>query len=599
MLSTTLWRFLVTPRAPGLSAAARRVPSVTRSLLLLALSALPLLDGRPAVAQQFGPQPVIHKVEGANQRIEMIVNTSRLLTLDTNIPRAQVSNEEIVELTAVSPTQIQMLAKKPGVTQVNLWDVDDEIHTIDVIVYGDAQELSMLLKSRFPKSSLTVVPLASSVLIDGYVDDPAQVDNIIKIAEDYHPKVINNIRVGGVQQVLLQVRVMEVSRTKLRSVGMDWANISSSGDFVFSSVSGLLAAVSNTAQSVTTTGGETFAFGIVEPGNSFFAILELLQQRNLAKILAEPNVVALSGRPAFFNSGGEFPILVPQSLGTVSIQYKKFGTQVDFVPIVLGNGGIRLEVRPRVSEIDDSRSVVINNTSVPGLRVREVDTGVEMRAGQTLAIAGLVQTRTEAQVRGLPWVSDLPYVGAAFRKVREQTNEIELLVLVTPQLVEAMDPHEVPPCGPGLESNNPTDVELYLRGYIETPNCGPCGAGIGGSIGPAAGVPPGLPYHEETEIVPAPEPSAPLPPLDRGASRPREAPRSTARTLRLPTPSTGTSPPVVVREGPAPAVERRSSSRRLSQQNRQDRNDRLPSADSARRKPQPSFIGPVGYDVEK
>ena len=137
----------------------------------------------------------------------------------------------------------------------------------------------------------------------------------------------------------------------------------------------------------------------------------------MLKILSDPTLVTVSGRPAFFNSGGEFPILVPQSLGTVSIEYKKFGTQIDFVPIVLGNGNLRLEVRPRISEIDHTRSITINGTTVPGLRVREADTGVEMHPGQTLAIAGLVQTRSEARKqREIPWLGEMPYVGAAFRR---------------------------------------------------------------------------------------------------------------------------------------------------------------------------------------
>jgi pilus assembly protein CpaC len=143
---------------------------------------------------------------------------------------------------------------------------------------------------------------------------------------------------------------------------------------------------------------------------------------------------------------------------------------VDFVPLALGNGRVRLEVRPQVSEIDPSRSVSINNTTVPGLRSRWVDTAVEMNAGQTLALAGLIQTQVESEIRGVPVLADLPWVGAAFRRVREQANEIELLVLVTPEFVDALDPQEVPPCGPGELTTSPNDCELYGRGYIEVPN---------------------------------------------------------------------------------------------------------------------------------
>lgn len=443
-----------------------------------AMAALALMvEG--ALAEPSGTS-VVHRVSAPSERLEMTVNTSRILTLDQKIPVAQVNNPEVLELTALSPNQIQILAKRAGVTQVNLWDEQNQIHTVDVIVYGDAQELTLLLQSQFPTASLKVIPLSNSVLISGVVDDPNHVQRIVAIAEDYYPRVQNHITVAGVQQVLLQVRVMEVSRTKLRSLGIDFADLTRTGDFVGQSVSGLLAASSGATFDVPSggmlpsaatgpTGGQTFQFGIVEPGNSFFGVIEALQQKNLAKILAEPNLVTVSGRPAFFNVGGEFPILVPQSLGTVSIQFRRFGTQVDFVPIVLGNGIIRLEVRPRVSEPDSALSVVINGTNVPALKVREVETGVEMRAGQTLAIAGLVQNRLEASSRGLPFLSDLPWIGAAFGRRREQTNEIELLILVTPQLVEAMDPCDVPPGGPGLDTVNPTDGQLYGRGHLEVP----------------------------------------------------------------------------------------------------------------------------------
>lgn len=489
-------------------------PTFLRRLAICAeLSAILLLHGycNHAAAQNVRQrEQLIYKVDAANDRLEMIVNTSRILTLDEKIPQAQVNNPEVLEVTPLSPTQIQILAKKPGVTQVNLWDEQNEIRTVDVIVYGDAQELEMVLQSQFPKSSLRVIPLANSVIVSGFVDRPDIVNRIIAIAEDYHPKVINNINVGGVQQVLLHVKVMEISRTKSRTLGFDFVQINGD-DFITSGISGLLGDFTSSSGLVEAAGGETASFGILNNQEAFFGLLEALRKNSLMKILAEPDLVAVSGRPSSFNVGGEFPILVPQSLGTVSIEYKKFGTQLDFVPIVLGNGRIRLEVRPRVSEIDNTRSVIINETSIPGLRVREVETGVEMRSGQTLAIAGLIQTRLENEVRAVPYLGDLPWVGAAFRRTNSVMNEIELLILVTPELVDAMDPHEVPCGGPGTNSCNPNDRQLFWKGHIEVPcpDCGPCQ----GQEGYPGGYPqggemmygPGVQVIEgPTEIVPGP-----------------------------------------------------------------------------------------------
>ncbi len=249
-------------------------------------------------------------------------------------------------------------------------------------------------------------------------------------------------------------------------------------------------------------------------------------------------------------------------MGTVSTQYRPYGTQVDFVPIVLGNGYIRLEVRPRISQLDYTHSVTFNGTTVPALVVREVDTGVEMRAGQTLAIAGLVQNQVESTKNGIPWLMDLPYIGAAFRKVTDQINEVELLIMVTPQLIEAMDPNEVPLCGPGLNTTNPTDLELYGKGYIEVPNlCLPGGPQAGPPIiggpnggppmmgGPNPGAGPGLgdvydggPPGMRGESLPPP---GNIVPPGTPAPNPAPAPGPSMPTVLPPAAqSSGDSPPV-------------------------------------------------------
>lgn len=499
-----------------------------------------------------GGGSVFFRVTSASEQLKITVDSSRIITLRKRIPQAQVNNPEILELTALSPTQVQVFARKVGVTQVNLWDEDGNVYTVDVTVVGNSRELAMLLKSQFPNASIEVVPVSSGVLLSGYVDQPEQTKQIMEIAEEYYPKVISNLSVGGVHKVLLHVKVMEVSRTKLRELGFDWATVSKNGSTVLSAPTGIL----QDAASAATTGGETFAFTVVDDGvNAFIGVLDALRQDNLLRVLSEPTLVTVSGERAFFQVGGEFPIMVPQSLGTVSIEYRKFGTQVEFVPIVLGNGKINLEVWPRVSEIDNSQSVTLNDTTVPGLKVREVKTMVEMEAGQTLAIAGLVQTRTEAERRGLPLVSDLPYVGAAFRKVMERQNEIELLILVTPELVDAMEPEEVPACGPGTQTASPNDHELYLRGHIEVPRCCPPGS-----------------------------PSIPHPAVGADGRMLDLSPRGI--TVQTSNDSGDSSPPGMLRSAP-------STPGKQNPQNRQA------STRGTSHQQLPGFIGPVGYDGQE
>ncbi len=534
-------------------------------------------------------QTIVKRLEAATDRIEMTVNTSRILTLDERIPRAQVNNPELLTVTPLSPKQIQISATKPGVTQVNLWSETDKVYSVDVVVYGDARELELALKTLYPHSSVRVFRYSNSLVLKGFVDRPDQVSHMVRLAEDYSPKVINNISVGGVQQVLLNVQVMEVSRTKLRKMGFDFAQLNGN-DFAVSSISGLISEVATDAgiTAVTGTQGDTVTFGIVDGSNSFFGFLEAIRQNNLLKVLAEPKLATVSGRPASFNSGGEFPVLVPQSLGTVSIEYKKFGTQVNFLPLVLGNGNIRLEVRPRVSEIDSTRSVTVNEFTIPGLRVREVDTAVEMKAGQTLALAGLIQTRVEAQNRGLPILADMPLVGAAFRAVEHTSNEVELLILVRPEFVDPLDPHEVPAGGPGMNSCPPTDKQLYWDGHLEVPCCPNCGDSSCSGCGRQAS-----PAYQRQEVIPAP---ANEPAGQATSSWPRTAQAGAASSLQG---SHYFAAQQAAHRSEQKAVQVQGTVRLPSSAAQSDYfGDRSTQANRPAYGNPPGMIGPVGYDLD-
>jgi pilus assembly protein CpaC len=582
--------------------------------------------GSPVLAQ---PQ-VIRNITQASERLELTVNTSRILTLDKRIPRMVVNNPELVTVTPISANQVQLAARKPGVTQVNLWDEDDKVYTVDVVIYGDVRELELAFARLFPESSVKVVRLTNSLVLEGFVERPESVGPMLRLAEDYAPKIVNNITVGGMQQILLKVKVMEVSRTKMRNLGFDFAAFGDSG--------GVVSSISDIIQQFSISGGtveaaanaETLSFGVLGSGSNFFGFLQALQENQLGKILADPTITTVSGRPAQFNVGGEIPVPIPQGLNQVTIEYKPYGTQIDFVPIVLGNGNIRLEVRPRVSDLDPANAILLNGSLVPALRVRQVDTGVELKAGQTLALAGLVQTRVEANERGIPYISDVPYLGALFRDVQEEVNEIELLILVTPEFADGMEPHEVPHCGPGMETVSPNNCQLYFGGHLEVPACGPCapngcvmncataynnpqpgGYAITSDVGanyvpaPAAiegqAVPMVGPYTEQEEAseeylpaysdIPAPEeyqqqqPAAPLqstpaaPPAQNSAPPAQGESTNDSSAIKFPSPWQQ-SKPVAEYNRQAPQTPT------LTQPIR--------SATST-----PGLIGPIGYDMEK
>jgi pilus assembly protein CpaC len=472
-------------------------------------------------------------VGSQSQRLEMSVNTSRILALEgkVKIPRVFVNDPSVVQATPISPSQVQIAALKPGVTQVNLWDEKGEIYTVDVVATRDASELRELLRTEFPEATLRVRPLAESVYITGYVPRPEMVDEIISVAREYYDKVINGIVVGGVQQVALHVKVMEVSRTKLRQFGLDWEFLGDDAQ-VQQGAGGLIAAAFDHQgrELVPGNGGDTVRFRVFSDAADFTGYLQALRRYDLAKLLAEPTLVTMTGRPAKFNSGGSFPILVPNGLGTVGIEFRQYGTRVDFAPIVLGNGKIHLEVRPSVSEPDKSQGIQVNGITVPGLTERYVETSVEMQAGQTLALAGLIQNRVEAQNQGVPFLADLPYVGRLFSRVEERVNEVELLVIVTPELVGPLDPHQVPQCGPGQFTVSPNDCELYNYGYPEVPNCSLVAPRPDGSCAPERIEPIPLPPVNDS---PAP-PAGPLPPAPSNGEQIPPPPQTPPTELNSP-----------------------------------------------------------------
>lgn len=463
------------------------IPNKLTNARPLAMLGVLALMGLAVPAEGQISNSVLRKIEGPSDTLEITTNSSRILTLGKKIPRVQVNNPELLSVTPLSSTQVQVSAKEAGVTQVNLWDEDGEVHTVDVYIYGDVRELEYALKTQFPNSSVKVYRYSQSLVLTGFIDRPDYVDPIRQLAEDYAPKVINNISVGGVQQVLLKVKIYEVSRSKLRALGVDFATIGHHG-YMGTSVSQLINTIGSPGNPdgvptiaegvkvVTDTGGQTVEFLVTDGLDGLVGYLDALDERQAAKVLAEPNIVAVSGRPAQFNEGGEIPILVPQGLGNVAIEYKPYGTQVDFLPIVLGNGKIRLEVRPRISELDYANAILLNGNQIPALTLRQVDTAVEMQAGQTFALAGLIQQRIQTSSRGIPFLRDIPFFGVPFRRMDDDVNEVELLILVTPEFVNAMSPEEVPPCGPGMSTVSPSDWDLYIMGKMEVPaNCSPCG----------------------------------------------------------------------------------------------------------------------------
>ena len=426
-----------------------------------------------------GHEPVI-RIEAEETHLELVERSAKVIEVKSKITRVDGFDESIVQVKALTPNRIHIWAVTQGVTTINITDEFDKTSSVEVFVKGDVRHLQAIIESNFPDSSVEALKIQdSSVVLRGWVTQPEHINYVVEIAEQFFPQVLNQLNVGGVQQVKLKVRVMEVQRSKIRQLGFNFMYMNRNG--YMSSTPGQLTELGEATLpfkpgtptavfDATTLAESALSFGLIGDNNIFNGFFQALKEEGLLKILAEPNVVTTNGRPATLLSGGEFPILVPQSMGTVSIEWREFGTRLEAVPIILGNGRLRLELQPEVSERDFTNAVDVDGLTVPGLTTRRVNTQVEMKFSQTLIIGGLIANRRTAETDKIPMLGELPWIGAAFRRVRYDDVETELIVMVTPELVAPLDPDQVPAGGPGRSSVAPTDRELYIDGLLEVPN---------------------------------------------------------------------------------------------------------------------------------
>jgi pilus assembly protein CpaC len=464
----------------------------------------------------------IFHVTGRRGNVEVTENLSKVMELsDSRIIRVDGFDPTVIDVKALTPHRIRVQALIQGVTTLVLTDEEDRNYVIEVFVKGDTRHLQAVIDNRFPDSAVEAYKIQDNVALTGWVAQPEHITQIVEIAEQFYPRVLNQMRVGGVQQVQLKVRIMEAQRSKMRRMGFDFIAIGQDA-FFRSNPAGLFSLESVTAGAGgvaaalagNSINGSTTAFGLVSDNNTLFGFFDALREEELLKILAEPVLITTNGRPASMLSGGEFPVLVPQSLGVVSIEWRDFGVRMEAVPVILGDGRVRLEVMPEVSERDFANSVTVGGNVVPALTTRRVNTEVEMRFGETLMLTGLISSRQTAQTSKLPVLGELPWVGALFRKTSYDDVETELIITLTPELVAPMQQHQVPHAGPGGFSTFPTDRELFLDGYLEVPkygdecqNCGRLGTCSTGQCLTSAAAPKTFATPIRQETTPAIDPS--------------------------------------------------------------------------------------------
>jgi len=406
-------------------------------------------------------------------RVTIDVNKSAVITTRFPYKRISIGQPDIADFNAIASGTVLITGKKAGTTQLILWDDAERSQVIDVDVVFDVRALQDELKAMFPGTSIEVKSLNGAIALTGRVPSVQIADQAIAVATPYSAKILNFMEISGGQQVQLQVKIAEVDRTASSELGVNLGftdGVASGGTNIgpspFATTGGILGeALTPTGLGTAGEGGAT-QFGHLGVGRTAVDVfVDALRQNNLLRVLAEPNLIAISGQNASFLAGGSFPYPVAQASGggtTTTIQFQNYGVTLNFVPIVLGNGRIRLKVAPEVSQLDFAHEVESAGTAVPGLTIRQVETTVEMNEGQTFAIAGLLQNNQSGSKNVTPLLGELPIIGPLFRSVKYQRQETELVVLVTPRLVEALNPDQVP-AAPGEHWRDPSENDLFIN----------------------------------------------------------------------------------------------------------------------------------------
>ena len=481
----------------------------------------------------------------ATQAEKLTVTVGKSVVIDSRTPvkRVSLAAPDVADALVLSPRQVYITGKNSGITTLTLWSDPDKVSRIfDVEVQPDIARLKANLHELLPgEKNVRVTTSNGGITLSGTISSTGNLSQVQAIAQafapldkDGKPKITNLLEVGGVQQVMLEVRVSEMSRSLGRQLGINFANLSASGRQFGVSRLDNLTSLSSTEPSIRAgspalfdktatpmsfdpvTGAPTsYATGpgilsyAVPPAAAYAALplaasdsinaiirflaggatwttfIDALKESGLIKVLAEPSLITLSGRQASFLAGGEYPIPVPQgSAGgtTITIEYKPFGVALNFTPSVLSSGKISMLVAPEVSDLDFSRAIALQGYIIPSLTTRRVSTTVELADGQSFAIAGLLRDDVREIVRKFPVLGDIPVLGALFRSTNFQRNETELIIIVTPHLVKPVDmTKQTLPTDAFVV---PNDFEWYLLGSLEGTETKP-------NPTPSSSIPPG------------------------------------------------------------------------------------------------------------
>jgi len=448
-------------------------------LLALFVGAPTIAGQQPATSQT--PSPATQAVPPATpstqagrpeeseapQTLHLLVGRSIVISSPTRIKRVSLADPNIAEAIVVSPTQVVVNGKTPGGVSLLLWDESDQSQAFEVSVDIDVLGLSQKIHEVFPSEPVQVETSRDVVMLSGRVSSAAVADKILEVVKSATPKVTSlmQIPVAPAGQILLQVRFAEVDRTALSQLGINILS-TGAGKTIGNITTGQFGGLSSpkitdifpvkgphsvSGEIVTTEQTITDVLNIFlfNPNIHLGAVIKALQAKDLLQILAEPNVLTESGKEASFLAGGEFPFPILQSsagggFAGITIQFKEFGVRLNFTPTLTADGRIHLKVRPEVSSLDFSQALTLQGFVIPALSTRRVESEMDLSDGQSFAIAGLVDNRVTEQLSKIPGIGDIPVLGKLFRSRSLNKTRNELLIVVTPRVVQPVAADKAP-----------------------------------------------------------------------------------------------------------------------------------------------------------
>jgi pilus assembly protein CpaC len=431
----------------------------------------------PAAVRGGSAKVILEKREP--QKLSLTVGKSVILSSPEPVKRVSLGSQDVADAIVLTPQQISVIGKAPGVTNLILWGPDDKVSAIlDIQVSPDVSRLGEMIQKILPEEkNLHIDATHDSLTLSGTVSSTSSLSQALALAEVHSPKdgkILNLVEVAGVHQVMLEVRVAEMSKAVIRRLGFNFNAFSGGKGLGIGLLNQLTKLPDNLLPSFTAPNPMVVSdpinaiFRFLSKGTTWTVFIDALKERGLLKVLAEPTLITLSGKSANFLAGGEFPIPVPQpgSGGTaITVEYKPFGVALHFTPIVLSNKKISMEVSPEVSDLDFTNAITISGFVIPGITTRRVSTTIELADGQSFAIAGLLKDDLREIVAKYPLLGDIPILGALFRSTSFRKNETELIVIVTPHLVKPLDMEkQTLPTDQFIE---PADFEFYLLGHLE------------------------------------------------------------------------------------------------------------------------------------